>query len=150
MPTTAIAKLGPDPYDNSPFPFPVRPYRGIVWRKKRDRPDADTIPVKLDYGFEDESRKQLRIDNLYCAEKETAAGKAALADCLRLLPHGTIVEVDVLRTTADTEQRTYLRYVVRMRLVHPDTGQVVDYRATMRALGHDGQGTGSKGGAIDP
>lgn len=134
-------------FDSTVLPFIGGEYRARVVRDTPDASDADTIPLLLDLGVDATVSVQLRVRDLFCAEQGTPAGDRAIRDARRLLPDGALVRVRLHRTRTDRERRTFVRYVGDVSLPAPALRD--DYRATMEALGHGGQGTGSLGGAPD-
>jgi endonuclease YncB( thermonuclease family) len=93
------------------MPFPLSPDGGIVWRGTVDRViDGDTLWITLDRGFDDCSRRSIRlrgVDTSELRDRDPAEReRAALArDFLEnLCPPGTPVEVHTYR-------KSFERYV---------------------------------------
>lgn len=108
--------------------------------------DGDTADVVLDLGHDVTLTRALRVADLYCAERfrgtpdERARGEAAWHAGERLLPPGDTVYVRTEKTARGAERETLGRLVAHVRFRNGDGWR--DYAATMRALGHDGQGAG--------
>lgn len=140
-------------FDSAVLPFVGGEYRARVVRDTPDLTDADTVPLLLDLGVDVTASIQLRVRDLYCAERGTPAGDRAIIDARRLLPDGALVRVLLHRTRTDRERRTFVRYVGDVWRLASDSAPGVrafmDYRLAMELLGHGGQGTGSKGGTPD-
>lgn len=102
--------------------------------------DGDTVDVMVDLGLRVHCAARLRLNGLNAAEKNTAAGKDALAYLAALLPADTLVTIRTFKepSTGDDQTEKYGRWLADIQL------GTVDVNAELIETGHalpwDGKG----------
>lgn len=81
--------------------------------------DADTLDVLVDLGFHISLKQRVRMYGINCPEKNTEAGKAAIAFVKVLLPVGSTVTI---RSYRDAQEEKYGRWLAEVQM---DDGRMV-------------------------